>query len=273
MTPTVIVFEIALTFYFASVIIGSIEFFKTTGFASKVMLYLAGCGFVFHTVYILYRYFYSGHIPIVSPHEATSFFAWCVVLVFLVLEIKYKIGLLGSFIMPMAFLLMIGASMFPREWKPLDPVLQSNWLLIHTFLAFIANASFAIASGVAVMYLMQEHFVRSKHLGGLFQRLPSLQSLDEINSRLIYIGFPLFTLAIITGAMWSDTAWGSYWRWDAREVWSLSTWFIFIIIIHMRFLKGWRGRRAAILTIIGFLTIIAAFFGVKILKKGLHVFL
>jgi cytochrome c-type biogenesis protein CcsB len=138
--------------------------------------------------------------------------------------------------------------------------------------AFLANASFALAFAIGIMYLVQEHYVKSKHLGDLFQRLPSLQSLDWINYRLITVGFPLLTLAIITGALWADSAWGSYWRWDPREVWSLITWFIYAIVLHARLISGWRGRRASILSIIGFLTILFAFFGIKILKKGLHVF-
>jgi len=163
--------------------------------------------------------------------------------------------------------------MLPREIKPLSPVLQSYWLGIHTVLAFLGNAAFAMAFGIGLMYLVQEHYVKSKHLGGLFERLPSLQTLDEINYRLITIGFPLLTLAIITGVLWAESAWGSYWNWDPREVWSLITWFIYAIVLHARLIAGWRGKKAALLSIIGFLTILIAFFGIKLLQKGLHVFL
>jgi cytochrome c-type biogenesis protein CcsB len=265
-------FEIALTLYFAAVITGIIELLKSTKTTSKVMLFLAGIGFFSHTLSIAYRYIAAGHIPISSPHEATSFFSWCIVLLFFLLEIRYKIGLLGSFIMPVVFALMLVSAMLPREIKPLSPVLQSHWLGIHTLFAFLGNAAFALAFGIGIMYLVQEHYVKSKHLGGLFQRLPSLQSLDEINYRLITIGFPLLTIAIITGALWADTAWGSYWRWDPREVWSLITWLIYAIILHARLMAGWRGKRAAVLSIIGFLTILIAFFGIKLLGKGMHIF-
>ncbi|MBM4129353.1 MAG: c-type cytochrome biogenesis protein CcsB, partial [Nitrospira sp.] len=129
------------------------------------------------------------------------------------------------------------------------------------------------ASGIGTMYLVQERYVKSKHLGGLFARLPSLQTLDELNYRLITFGFPLLTLAIITGALWAESAIGTYWRWDTREVWSLITWFIYAIVLHARLTAGWRGRRAAILSIVGFLTILVAFFGIKLLQKGYHVFL
>ncbi len=269
----VILFELALTFYFAATIVSITELFKGSKITVKIMVLLAAIGFAIHTVNIIYRYVTAGHIPITNPHEATSFFSWCIVLIFFILQFRYKISLLSSFIMPIVFILMLSSSMLPREIKPLSPVLQSYWLGIHTVFAFLGNAAFALAFGIGFMYLVQEHYVKSKRLGGLFERLPSLQTLDEINYRLITFGFPLLTLAIITGALWAETAWGSYWNWDPRETWSLITWFIYAIVLHARLVAGWRGKRAALLSIVGFLTIIIAFFGIKLLGKGLHVFL
>ena len=269
---SILMFELALTFYFASVIIGIVELFTSTKATSRLMFSAAILGLVMHTAYIAGRYITAGHIPISSAHEATSFFAWCIVVLFLVLELRHKVGLLGSFIMPLVMVLLIASSLLPREVKPLSPVLQSNWFGVHTVLAFAGNAAFALACGVGIMYLVQEHYVKSKQLGGMFQRLPSLQSLDYINYRLITIGFPLLTLAIISGALWAESAWGGYWRWDPREVWALVTWLIYATILHSRLLAGWRGRRAAILSIIGFISILIAFFGIKLLQKGLHVF-
>jgi len=273
MDTSTLFFELALTFYLISSVVGLIELYKSNKVTTGVMLAFAGIGFSVHTLSIITRYMLAGHLPISSPHEATSFFSWCIVFFFFIIEYRYKVGLLGSFIMPMAFLLMLSSSVLPREIKPLSPVLQSYWFGIHTVLAFLGNAAFALACGMGIMYLLQERYVKSKHLGGLFRRLPSLQSLDEINYKLISVGFPIFTLAIITGSLWADTAWGSYWRWDAREVWALITWLIYAIILHARLLAGWRGRRASVLSIIGFSTILIAFFGIKLLKKGMHVFL
>lgn len=266
-------FELAFAFYFIAMMLSLVELFRGFKHTPMLILICAIIGFGLHTANILYRGIAAGYVPITNPHEATSFFAWCIFLIFLVMEYRYKLGLLGSFIIPVAFALMLAAALLPMDVKPLAPILRSNWLGIHTVLAFLANAAFAMAAGVAVMYLVQEHYVKSKHLGGLFQRLPSLQRLDELNYRLITLGFPLFSLAIITGAVWAESAWGSYISWEPRQVWSLITWFIFGIILHARLMAGWRGKRAAVLSIIGFLTIIIAFAGVKILQKGLHVFL
>jgi cytochrome c-type biogenesis protein CcsB len=268
----IMLFELALTFYFAATIVCVTELFKGTKTTSRIMISLVAIGFALHTGNIVARYVISGHIPIANLHEASSFFSWCIVLLFFYLEYRYKLGLLGSFIMPVVFILMLSSSMLPRKIEPLSPVLQSYWLGIHTVLAFIGDAAFAMAFGIGIMYLIQEHYVKSKHIGGLFRKLPSLQILDEINYRLITIGFPFLTLAIITGALWAESAWGSYWRWDPKEVWSLITWFIYASVLHVRLTVGWRGKRAAILSIIGFCAVLFTFFGVNLLLKGLHRF-
>ncbi|MGQ9571062.1 MAG: c-type cytochrome biogenesis protein CcsB [Thermodesulfovibrionales bacterium] len=266
-------FELALIFYFFATFTSVIELFKGRKITSHIMFLLVSVGFAFHTVDIIYRYIVAGYIPITNFHESTSFFSWSIILIFFLLQLRYKIKILSSFVMPVVLILMISSSMLSREIRPLSPVLQSYWLLIHTVIAFLGNAAFALAFGVGTMYLVQEHYVKSKNLGGLFARLPSLQTLDELNYRLITIGFPLLTLAILTGSLWAESTWGSFWRWDPREVWSLVTWFIYAIVLHARLIAGWRGKRAAILSIAGFLTILIAFFGIKLFHKGLHVFL
>lgn len=266
-------FELAIMFYFAAVVIGVVELFVSTRATGRLMLFASSAGLVAHTITIVGHWAIAGHIPVSNAHSATSFFAWCIVVLYFIIEHRHKVGLLGSFIMPVVFALMVVSSLLPREFKPLSPVLQSNWFLVHTVLAFAGDAAFALACGVGIMYLVQEHYVKSKHLGGLFERLPSLQSLDHINYRLITIGFPLLTLAIISGAVWAQSAWGGFWRWDAREVWALITWLIYATILHSRLIAGWRGRRAAILSVIGFTSVLVAFFGIKLLQKGMHVFL
>ncbi len=268
----VLLFELSLTFYFAATIASVIELFRGTKTTSHFILIFAVVGFTLHTATIIFRYTATGHLPITSLHEASSFFAWCIVLIFFFLEYRYRLDLLGPFTMPVVFVMMLSSSILPRGINPLSPVLRSYWLGIHTFLAFLGDAAFATAFGIGIMYLIQERHLKSKRLGGLFQRLPNLQILDEVNYRLITLGFPLLTLAIITGALWAESAWGSYWTWDPKEVWSLITWFIYALVLHARLTAGWRGRKAAVLSIVGFLSVIFTFFGVNLLLKGLHAF-
>ncbi|MBI5098291.1 MAG: c-type cytochrome biogenesis protein CcsB [Nitrospirae bacterium] len=273
METNVLLFELALTFYFIATISGIIEIFRGKKDTSKVSLYLSLIGFIFHTANIIMRYIKGGHIPVTSMHEATSFFSWSILILFFIHEFRYKLGLLSSFIMPIVFLLMFSSSIFPREIKVLSPVLQSYWFVIHVILAFLGDAAFAMACGIGIMYLLQERNVKSKHLTMLFQKLPSLQTLDEINYHLITLGFPLLTLAMITGVIWANSAWGTYWRWDPKEVWSLITWLVYAIVLHLRLTVGWRGKKAAILSIVGFIIVIFAFFGIALILKGQHVFM
>ncbi len=272
METNVLLFELALTFYLLAAIAGVIALFKSAKAASRVIDALALIGFILHTANIIVRYIEGGHMPVTNLHEASSFFSWCIVVLFFLFEYRYKLGLLGSFIMPVVFIFMFSSSMLPREITPLTPVLKSYWLGIHTILAFTGDAAFAMACGTGIMYLIQERYVKSKKLGGLFQRLPSLQILDEINYRLISIGFPLLTLAIITGVIWAKTAWGTYWRWDPKEVWSVVTWLIYALVFHLRLTLGWRGKKAALLVIVGFVLIVFTFFGVSLILKGVHTF-
>ncbi len=236
------------------------------------MAMFAGAGFILHTLNVVLRLFVSGHMPTASLHEAASFFTWCIVLVFFIIEYRYKMGLLGSFVLPGVFILMLSSSVLPRELRPLPVILRNSWLWLHTVLAFVGEAALAVACGVGMMYLIQERHVKSKRLDGLFHRLPSLKVLDEVNYRLITIGFPLLTLAIITGALWSEAIWGTYWRWDPKEVWSLITWLFYAIVLHARLTAGWHGRRTAILSAAGFIAILFTFFGVNLLLKTFHGF-
>ena len=268
----VLCFELALTFYFLATIAGLAELFKSKKTSSKIALYLSLAGFIFHTVNIIIRYIEGGHIPVTNMHEATSFFSWCILILFFFHEFRYKLGLLSSFIMPIVFVFMLSAAIFPREIKVLSPALQSYWFGIHVIFAFLGDAAFAMACGIGIMYLIQERYVKSKNLSKLFMKLPSLQTLDEINYHLITLGFPLLTLAMITGVIWANSAWGSYWRWDPKEVWSLITWLIYALVLHLRLTVGWRGKKAAILSIVGFVIVIFAFFGVTLILEGRHTF-
>lgn len=203
------------------------------------------------------------HLPLTNMQESLSFFSLMIVAFFLFLERKYKVTTLGSFVTPVALLMLIISSTLHGELRDLPPVLQSNWFWFHAMLAFVSYAAFTLACGVAVMYLIQLHFLKTKHFGSLFQKLPSLEILDEISYRSLSIGFPLLTVAIISGAIWSEKAIGSYWTWDPKQTWSLITWLIYAALLHGRLTVGWRGKRAAILSIIGFIVLLITFLGMK----------
>jgi len=227
-------------------------------------------GFLVHAAFTLARYFEAGRTPITNLHESLSFFSLTIVGVFIIFDRKYRISILGSFVTPIALLLMVASMLFPMSITPLNPALKSNWLVIHTVVAFLGYANFTIAFGAGIMYLIQERFLKQKKLGAMYQKLPSLDKLDDINYRSLTFGFPLLTFAIISGAIWAETAWGTYWSWDPKETWSLITWFVYAALLHGRLTTGWRGRKAAILAIAGFFVMLFTFLGVNLLLTGLH---
>lgn len=220
-------------------------------------------GFIAHLLSTIHRFSSSGHLPITNMQESLSFFSLAIIGTFIVFERKYKVAILGSFVTPPALLMLIASSTLPTEIKQLPPILQSNWFWIHALLAFVSYATFTIACGTAVMYLIQQHFLKKKRFGALFQKLPSLETLDDISYRCLTIGFPLLTVAIISGSIWSEQAVGNYWNWDPKQTWSLITWFIYAAILHGRLTIGWRGRRAALLSILGFIVLLITFIGME----------
>ncbi|HKL49058.1 MAG TPA: c-type cytochrome biogenesis protein CcsB, partial [Desulfuromonadales bacterium] len=168
--------------------------------------------------------------------------------------------------------LMIFSTATRTDIQPANPMLDSWWFPVHVALAFAGNAIFTIAFVAAIMYLLQERMLKSKKFSTLYFRLPSLNTLDSINYKCLTFGFPLLTMGIISGAVWANAAWGGYWRWDPKETWALITWFLYAALLHGRLTVGWRGRRAAIFAIIGFLCLLFTFLGVNLLLSGEHSF-
>ncbi|RMG60662.1 MAG: c-type cytochrome biogenesis protein CcsB [Deltaproteobacteria bacterium] len=227
-------------------------------------------GFGVHLVGFLMRYFEAGYTPITNLFESLSFFSLAVVGVFLVVERRYRLKVLGAFVSPIAFILILFTAFLPSEIQTIPPALQSYWLPIHATLLFVGDAIFAVAFAAGIIYLIQERQLKRKKLGPLMRRLPPLDVLDEINHRCLTFGFPLLTVGIITGAIWAEYAWGSYWSWDPKETWSLITWLLYAALLHGRLTVGWRGRKAAILAIVGFGAVLFTFLGVNLLLPGLH---
>jgi cytochrome c-type biogenesis protein CcsB len=221
---------------------------------------------------LLTRYIEAGHTPVTNLYESLSFFSWMIIGVLLITSLKYQIKVLGAFLSPVALIFMLFALALPKEVLPLAPVLKSFWHPFHVTFGFLGNAIFALAFCSGIMYLIQEHQLKSKKIGAIGKRLPPLKVLDDLNYQSLSFGFPLLTLSIITGAIWAEYAWGRYWNWDPKETWSLITWFFYAAMLHQRLTVGWRGRKAALMAIIGFLAVLFTFLGVNLLLPGLHAY-
>ncbi|HET6419034.1 MAG TPA: c-type cytochrome biogenesis protein CcsB [Geobacteraceae bacterium] len=249
---------------------------KTIGLSGSIAAYV---GFLVQTAAIALRWKESydlghGHAPLSNLYESVVFFAWTIILIFGLIDYKYKYRAIGAFVVPFAFLGMAWAQLGLNSGiEPLVPALQSNWLLYHVVTCFLGYAAFAVACGVSVMYLMKSRSEVGNgdaKAGGIMALFPSMKVLDDLNYKAIMVGFPLLTLGIVTGAAWADYAWGSYWSWDPKETWSLIVWFIYAAFLHARITRGWVGKRAAILSIIGFIATIFCYLGVNLLLAGLH---
>ncbi|MFA6284363.1 MAG: c-type cytochrome biogenesis protein CcsB [Desulfurivibrionaceae bacterium] len=213
-----------------------------------------------------------GYAPLSNMYESLVFFAWSIAIFYLGLEWKYKNRVLGAFSMPFAFLSMAYASFSPqfgKEIKPLIPALQSNWLIAHVITCFVGYAAFAVAGGMGIMYLIKDRKANEAP-GSLLASLPELKEIDDIIHKTLVFGFLWLSAGIITGAVWANSAWGTYWSWDPKETWSLITWFIYAATLHARFTRGWGGRRIAWLAVLGFLSVIFTYYGVNFLLSGLH---
>jgi len=241
--------------------------------------YTAYAGLVVQTVAIGLRWKESydmgvGHAPMSNLYESIVFFSWTIILLFAYIDLRYKYRVVGAFVVPFALLAMAWAQLGMNTGiEPLVPALQSNWLLYHVITCFLGYAAFAVACGISIMYLIKsaiEGADKSAPAGGLMSMFPPLKVLDDLNYRAIMIGFPLLTLGIITGAAWANYAWGTYWSWDPKETWSLIVWFVYAAFLHARITKGWVGKRAAWLSVIGFAATIFCYLGVNLFLSGLH---
>ncbi len=215
-----------------------------------------------------------GHAPLTNMYESVVFFAWAIVLLYLLIEWKFKTKVIGAFALPFAFLAMAYASFstdLSKTINPLVPALQSNWLIAHVITCFVGYAAFAVAAALGVMYLLKS---TSPDTGAasstLSIHIPSHEIIDDIIHKTMVFGFIWLSGGIITGAIWANSAWGTYWSWDPKETWSLITWFFYAIILHARYTRGWSGRLVAYLAIFGFISVLFTYYGVNFLLSGLH---
>ena len=236
----------------------------------RLATYFLLAGLFIHTVSIILRWISSGHPPIVSFHEVFSFLAWALCLAFLLFQMGHRLKALGAFISPVITLVTVLSIIHPKKILPLPPALQSYWLPIHASISLISYALLTMSFCISIMYLIQERQIKKKRLGAIFKRLPSLQTLDTMSEKCLKIGFPFLTLGIITGSIWAEKAWGAYWSWDPKETWSLVTWLLYAALLHQRLTVGWRGKRSAYMTIVGFLALLFTFIGVTYLLPGAH---
>ncbi len=235
-------------------------------------------GWALHTVNLIWRWIDSyrlgiGHAPLSNFYESLLFFSWSLVCVMYVGFRRQMQGYLGFLIATAACLLLAYASFggLSMEISPLVPALKSNWLVVHVITCFLGYAAFTLGFGAAALYLVQTRRGKAAKQADAGPTDPT--ELDRLVYRTTLVGFFLLTLGILTGAVWAESAWGSYWSWDPKETWSLITWLIYAALLHARLVRGWYGKRIAVLAVVGFMAMLFTYFGVSFLLPGLHAYL
>jgi cytochrome c-type biogenesis protein CcsB len=264
-----------LTFIFYTIAtLGYVIFFVTSFNKIKNLgFFFSLSGFILQTMSLIIRIKELRHPPISNLYESLYFFAWAVILIYIFLEQRIKLRVIGVFVLPFVIILFIYASFLGEKIRPLVPALRSHWLGIHSGLCLFGYASFTLAFYFGIMYLLQERGLKSKRIGCFFFRLPSLALLDKLTYQTVILGLIFLAAGIITGSIWAASAWGSYWSWDPKETWSLITWLVYVFYLHARLVAGWRGRKSAYLAIIGFMSMLFTYLGVSFLLPGLHSYL
>ena len=247
------------------------------------------------------RWIIEGYFPLSNLYESLLFLTWILLTIYLYIEFQTKSKLIGAVLIPVALLIngFANLTLSPEMQKasPLVPSLQSNWLMLHVSMMLLSYGTLIMGSLLCILFLViskykdidlrdvsnnslplynimldyyETKLLTSQNEISELGKLKLLQSLDNWSYRIIGLGFPFLTIGIISGGVWANEAWGSYWSWDPKETWALITWLVFATYLHARITKGWEGKKTAILGGLGFFVIWICYLGVNFLGKGLH---
>ena len=324
---TLVLFLIS-TFFYLFYTISEKKFFLFLVARGSLVL-----GMLSAAAFMAARWVHGGQPPFTTPFEVMVFFSLCTALIYLIIELYYKIEFIGFPVMLLVLGLLAYSTLFESAIKPAMPALQNNfWLTIHVIFCFIGYAAFAVTYVLSLLYLLTQEGIQKKLamffcaltvgaglcipafylvskykilelqltlMHSLFvvsavvfvsvllyyafkffdvrlkisEKLKGRKSLTRISYKGVLAGVPLLGIGIITGAVWADVAWGKYWSWDPKETWSLVTWFVYLLYLHLRFVKNWRSVRLAWISVGGFFGVMFTFFGVNYLLAGLHAYL
>lgn len=253
-----------------------------------------GVGLLCSSAAMVLRYVYAGYPPLSNLFESLLFLIFGVQLIFLIVQLTLKPRVFGIVAAPLVTLMVGFASILPARLKdahPLMPALQSYWLKIHVSLMLLSYSAFMLAFAAAIVYLVVYYTKGKKERedgqggsgGGMLvlegagtmggsKLAQQLLFLDDMTYRLILAGFPILAFGIITGGMWANHAWGTYWSWDPKETWSLITWLVYAGYLHARMTRDWKDHKAAWMAVVGFVSVLVTYLGVNYLAQGLHTY-
>ena len=229
---------------------------------------------VLHVGAVVFRGAAAGRVPWANMFEFTLTATAIIIGVFLTVQFWQDLRFIGVFVTGFVLIALgIATVNFYVDVVPLPPALQSAWLVIHVFVASLGTGFFALGAALSIVQLLQARRAAGRAVGLRFlDTLPAAEKLENMAYRMIVVGFVLWTFTLIAGAIWAERAWGRYWGWDTKEVWTFIIWTIFAGYIHARATRGWRGSRSAWLAIIGFSAVVFNFTIVNLFFKGLHAY-
>jgi cytochrome c-type biogenesis protein CcsB len=227
-------------------------------------------GFAFNLSAVFGTGVISGQLPVRNLHETLIMACLALSVAYILFYIRFRLRVLGVVVAPIAALILLTATLIPNDQVPGSNIYNSFWLVFHIVAIFSGEAAFALACSLGILYLLQENTIKNKHRGFFFSRLPSLDLLDQAGYACLITGFTFMTVGLAAGFVYAKAVWGRFWTWDPKEVWSGITWLLYAALLHERLMVGWRGRRSAIMAIIGFCVILFTFLGVNFFLEGHH---
>jgi cytochrome c-type biogenesis protein CcsB len=236
---------------------------KNTVIQKRVSWIVFLAAFALHFAYFISRAMIAGRLPMSNQFEFAMSFALGISILYIVMKVKFKADWITAFAMPSALLLLIYALSLPREIRDLMPALRSQWFGLHIGTAVISYAAFVLAGCAGIKYLIALK-------KGQPEDSPQMRQMDFFSYRLIALGVLMLTIVILSGAVWAEEAWSSFWSWDPKELWSLITWIVYAIYLHQRLRVKWQGKRMAIFSIVAVGVVLFTFIGVNTLLPGLH---
>lgn len=258
-----LLFNISFGAYLAAAALFVVYLFLSRRGVELTATALMAGGIALQTAYMAMRWMEAERAPFSNMFESLFLFAWAIAVVCLALRARARVPAFSAAGALLAALTLAYASTFEAKIEPLMPALQSNWLSVHVFTCFLGYGGFAVSFLAAVGYLIATR-------AGSGSTDASQEVFEVSMAKTISFGFLFLTVGIITGAVWANSAWGTYWSWDPKETWSLITWLIYAAYLHCRYMRGWRGRREAWIALVGFLSVLVTYIGVNFLWKGLH---
>ncbi|MFQ5479692.1 MAG: cytochrome c biogenesis protein CcsA [Thermodesulfobacteriota bacterium] len=260
-----ILLKLAALFYLLDVLViltGRTGKCRLTG---RISTGLISLGFIAQTIALILRMIATGHVPMASMFETLIFYSWCTVLVTIIVILRYRERAPGLITLPVSILALVFALSRYEAGRPLNLILRTRWFESHVTLSFAAYALFTLAFAGAVLYLYY-----SLRAGGADRN--TLRKYEDIAGKGVLWGFLLFSGAMISGAVWGYLAWGAYWLWEPKSIWSFILWFYYAGAMHAWYIRKWRGRGLSVATIIGFGLLLFTYLGVSLLMKSSHMF-